>query len=47
MLDGRLFKAYITKKIDPIEEILEEALDLYTFEYERNSAIKGIMINFC
>ena len=43
-LDGRLFEAYITKKIDPIEEILEEALDVYTFDYERNSVIKGTMM---
>ena len=45
MLDGKLFEEYISKKIDPIEEILEEALDIYTFEYERNSLVKGTMIN--
>ena len=42
-LDGKLFKAYMSKKIEPIEEILEEALDVDSFDYERNSIVKGTM----
>lgn len=40
-LDDQLFKAYIGKKIEPIEEILAEALDVENFDYDRNTLLKG------
>ena len=40
-LDQKVFMAYISKKTDPIEEILAEALDVDNFEYDRSTLAKG------
>jgi len=41
MLDDKLFRAYVSRKTDPIEEILGEALDVDNFEYDRSTLVKG------
>jgi len=43
-----VFRAYISKKTDPIEEILAEALDVDNFEYDRSTLAKGSAhVTFC
>lgn len=36
-----MFREYISKKIEPIEEILAESLDVDNFEYDRSTLVKG------
>ena len=43
-LDGKVFREYISKKIEPIEEILAEALDVDNFEYDRSTLAKGVVV---
>ena len=42
-----MFREYISKKSEPIEEILAEALDVENFEYDRSTLAKGDDVMQC